>query len=248
MIGGTTEARKFSEFLNKENINYFYCAASQTGASLVNNNYISSQKLTFSELKDLVKGNGITHIFDLTHPYASEIKSNASQVAEILGIPYIFYTRPSKNITDNRIVFFKTTEEIIKYCLKSAGNIFLTTGTKNLEYWKNFNKNRLFVRTLPIISSIKKCEEVKIKPQNIIAEFGPFSYDENILAFKHFNIKYLVTKESGDEGGYNEKIQAALDLDIIPLVLLRPEPSSEINGFRFTDLKDLMNYAKHKIN
>jgi len=52
---------------------------------------------------------------------------------------------------------------------------------------------------------------------------GPFSREVNKALIKSFNIKYLVTKNSGEEGGIKEKIEAAEERGIKIIILDKPK-------------------------
>ena len=92
------------------------------------------------------------------------------------------------------------------------GNILLTTGSKELGIFASkLDKKRLFVRVIPTESSIEKCRSEGIEESHIIALKGPFSEETNIEHIRKYNIKYLVTKESGAGSGFSEKMSAAYD-------------------------------------
>lgn len=65
-------------------------------------------------------------------------------------------------------------------------------------------------------------ENCGILAKNIIAIQGPFSKEFNSAIIKNYNIKYLITKESGTTGGELEKLQSAKENNITTLVLKRP--------------------------
>ena len=51
---------------------------------------------------------------------------------------------------------------------------------------------------------------------------GPFSYELNRALMLQNGIKNLITKNSGRNGGYEEKVKAALDLGVTVHVIERP--------------------------
>ena len=51
---------------------------------------------------------------------------------------------------------------------------------------------------------------------------GPFSKEMNRAMIEQLNCKYLVTKMSGATGGYQEKLDAALETGCTPIVVGRP--------------------------
>ncbi|MBC7324564.1 MAG: precorrin-6A/cobalt-precorrin-6A reductase, partial [Moorella sp. (in: Bacteria)] len=56
---------------------------------------------------------------------------------------------------------------------------------------------------------------------------GPCSYELNRALYRQFNVDVVVTKDSGTTGGVMAKVQAALDLGLVVIVIRRPpEPDS----------------------
>lgn len=104
--------------------------------------------------------------------------------------------------------------------------ILLTTGAKELhEFCSGINRDLLdhtYVRVLPSNESIEACRREGIPQSNIIAMQGPFSYELNRALMLQNGIKHLITKNSGRNGGYEEKVKAALDLGITVHVIERP--------------------------
>ena len=70
-------------------------------------------------------------------------------------------------------------------------------------------KERIALRVLPMENSLVSALEHGYKPANIVCMQGPFSKELNIAMFKKFRSKYVVTKDSGEVGGFAEKVEAA---------------------------------------
>ena len=60
---------------------------------------------------------------------------------------------------------------------------------------------------------------------------GPFSLEMNRALIRQFDIKYLVTKESGRTGGFLEKIKAAEAEGITACVIGNPEKQNSGDSF-----------------
>ena len=58
--------------------------------------------------------------------------------------------------------------------------------------------------------------------KNLIAMQGPFSKELNAAMLRQYDCRYLVTKDSGKAGGFEEKIQAATECGAIPVIIGRP--------------------------
>ncbi len=127
------------------------------------------------------------------------------------------YFRFERKNLENDCISFDKTDELIKYLETLKGNILITLGTNNIHEFKNLkNIENMYFRILPVKISIEKAENIGIKAKNIIGLQGPFSKEFNTAIYKNYEIKYVVTKESGDTGGELEKLQAAYETGVIP--------------------------------
>jgi len=81
---------------------------------------------------------------------------------------------------------------------------------------------RVYARVLPMDDSLRLCREVGLKPAHILAMQGPFSLELNTAMLRSVNAKYMVTKESGTAGGFEEKQAAAREAGVQLVVIGRP--------------------------
>ncbi|OPY22872.1 MAG: cobalt-precorrin-6x reductase [Methanobacterium sp. PtaU1.Bin097] len=123
--------------------------------------------------------------------------------------------------------FGEAVEEIVKL---GDSRILHLAGVMTLHYLTGrIYPHRIVARILPTTFSIEKCQEAGIPPQNIVAMQGTYSKEFNQALMKEYDIKVVVTKESGKSGGTPSKLQAALELGIHIVMVMRPEVS-ELKG------------------
>ena len=117
----------------------------------------------------------------------------------------------------------------------TEGNILLTTGSKELYKYcvSERIKHRLYVRVLPSVESLSLCTEQGICGKQVIAMQGPFTAEMNEAIIRQYEIAYLVTKESGVPGGYQEKINAAKRTGVRIFVI---GCSDEGEGYSFSEI------------
>jgi precorrin-6Y C5,15-methyltransferase (decarboxylating) len=153
-----------------------------------------------------------------------------------MDIPYLRLKRES-NVTSSyeKIHYFKDSVSCAKALEKTDGNILLTTGSKELSVFAKFidRKERLYVRVLPGIESLQLCMDCGIAGKQILALQGPFTTQMNEAMFRQYQIKCLVTKESGNAGGYQEKLDAAQNLGIPVFTIGCP---AEQEGYTFEEV------------
>jgi len=96
---------------------------------------------------------------------------------------------------------------------------------------------RVYARVLPMEESLQLCQRAGLHPSHILAMQGPFSVEMNIAMLKSVGAKFLVTKDSGSRGGFDEKIAAAREAGAKLVVIGRP-PQKE--GLSFNGVIDLL--------
>jgi precorrin-6A/cobalt-precorrin-6A reductase len=99
-------------------------------------------------------------------------------------------------------------------------------------------------RILPTTFSIEKCQEAGIPPQNIVAMQGTYSKEFNQALMKEYDIKVVVTKESGKSGGTPSKLQAALELGIHIVMVMRPEVDELKGKTVYNNMDDVVEEIK----
>ncbi|MEG1849243.1 MAG: precorrin-6A/cobalt-precorrin-6A reductase, partial [Oscillospiraceae bacterium] len=108
---------------------------------------------------------------------------------------------------------------------RHAGRVLLTTGSKELEAFTAVEgfAERLFVRVLPLPGVVEKCAALGFPASRIIAMQGPFTEEFNRALLRQLGIELLVTKDTGDEGGFSQKLEAARACCARVLVIRRPD-------------------------
>lgn len=224
VIAGTKDAREIINLLLKKNYNVIATTTTEYGKSLIETNpnlKIISKTLDKNEMNDFIKKNSIESIIDASHPFAAEVSKNAIYASKANKISYIRYEREKRDYSN--VLKLKTFNDAAEYLSNKKGNILLTIGVKNLKHFKAFDKKRIFIRVLPLQESIILCKKLGFISEQLIDAQGPFSYKFNKNIMEKYNIKYLVTKDSGIEGGVLEKIKAAKKLNIEVIMIEREE-------------------------
>ncbi len=226
IFGGTTEGRVLADFCAENKISAYVSVTTSYGAELIpKSNYLNilTGKMDHAQMLDFIKNNGIKLVIDATHPYAEEASKNIHYACDSNYVKYIRVIRKNgAEVRNGR--YFDNINSLVNYLNNRSGNIFITTGSKELRHFcsiKNF-RERCTVRVLPTGKIISKCIALGFDKSHIIAEQGPFSEDKNTKHLKKANADYLVTKDSGEVGGFNEKISAAEKIGAEILIIKRP--------------------------
>ena len=116
------------------------------------------------------------------------------------------------------------TEAACRTAQKLGNRVFLTTGSKTLaDYKKQLPEKTLIARVLPTVGVIQSCVDLGFGIGEIVAIKGPFTLQLNEAMYRFYQPDVVITKESGAEGGYSEKVLPCLDLGIPCIVICRPK-------------------------
>lgn len=252
MIGfilGTSEGRKIVELINKYTDNIAVSTATSYGGQLLSSYKIkdlNTEPLDKIGLSKWIKKNNIKVLVDGSHPYAQEVTKNAIECTKELNIDYVRYDRPGvlESIESDNIVRVKNYDEAIEYFKKLNGNILNTTGGNNAAKFANIDFNyRVINRILPSVTVLQRLLDNGIRVKDIIAMQGPISCELEMGFIKQYDIKGILTKDSGIEGGCLEKYKAAENLGVKLIVIEKPKFDYDI---QFNDPESLIDYLKDK--
>ena len=226
VFAGTTEGYALCEFLAENRVSVYACAATEYGGSLLQENeflHVSAGRLKTEEMEELFRKENPEIVLDATHPYAAEVTKNIRTACESAGVLYQRILRPEGE-KNSEAIYVESTEEAAAFLSGTEGNIFLTTGSKELAKFTGIPdyKERLFARVLSIPSVIRSCAELGIEGKHLIGMQGPFSAEINEAMLRQFQCSYLVTKDTGLAGGFPEKMEACQRCGVTPVIIGRP--------------------------
>jgi precorrin-2 dehydrogenase/sirohydrochlorin ferrochelatase/precorrin-6A/cobalt-precorrin-6A reductase len=124
---------------------------------------------------------------------------------------------------ENNCLFFDSHEATAAYLEQNPGNALMTIGSKELHKYTKVTdyQQRLFPRVLPMAEVMEHCSLLGFKGKQLILMQGPFTTELNAAMIRQIHARYLVTKDSGETGGFTEKYQAALQTGTVLLVIGR---------------------------
>ena len=229
IIGGTTEARKALDELSSL-ANIYLSVATQYGADIVDNDKVNiiCGRMDSKGFSDFIKSKNIDLVVDMSHPFAVRVSEEVKKACIETDTILMDYSRNNISYEYENIFYCNDFEEAANRASHYDGNIFLTIGANNIAiFTKVIDSNRIVARVLDVDSSINACLENGVPRENIIAEKGPFSYEENLEAFSRYNAAVIVSKDSGLTGGVDKKIKAAEELGIPAILVARPHDNNK---------------------
>lgn len=231
VFAGTSEGRQLAEFFQKHQIPAQFCVATAYGEELLEQTdkiWVHTGRMDEVQMQACIREmmqTGLQAVIDATHPHAVDVTVNLKRACEAAGARYIRLLRKSLDLSEyDHIVTVSSCQEAAEWLETQQGNIFLTTGLKELPEIaaRITDKSRLYARVLPQPEAFTVAEDIGLQKKQLICMQGPFSRELNAAMLRETKAEFLVTKESGAAGGFADKVQAARDTKATCVVIARP--------------------------
>lgn len=249
IFGGTTEGRMLAEYACGAGIQTLVCVATKYGEKVMAKHRlleVDSRGLSKSQICELLEENDFFCVFDATHPYAVEITDKISAACEKTGQKYIRVLRDLSGDIENDydlnrdddVIFVRSIDEAASLLNLYEGRALITTGSKEIQKYMSVKgaEERFVFRVLPSHEALDACQRAGISGKNMICMQGPFSVKANRAMLKEFHADFLVTKVSGKNGGFSEKIEAARLAQATVIAIVPPDDRTGIS------MQDAMRY------
>lgn len=226
VFAGTTEGYELCRFLRKHCVETLACVATEYGSRSIGENeylHVRSGRLSCEAMTELFLEERPQLVLDATHPYAAEVTENIRSACESSGVTRIRVLRDSGDCAGDAVCV-SDTAEAAEYLKRTKGSVLLTTGSKELSAFTCIPdyENRLYARVLSLPSVLEECRKYGFEGKHLIGMQGPFSTELNIAMLRQFSCRYLVTKNTGKAGGFEEKLEAAHACGVVPVIIGRP--------------------------
>lgn len=177
-------------------------------------------------------------VIDATHPYAAAVSENILSACAATGVRCLRVERENTGAGEPELApegaalhWVDSIEEAAAWLAGQSShrpNILITTGSKELAPYTQIPDfaERCYVRALPTLEALEKCQALGFRREHLILMQGPFSEEMNVAQLRYADAGYLVTKASGETGGFPEKCEAALALGVEVVCIGRPKEVS----------------------
>ena len=222
VFGGTEEGRVLASNLCALGAEVAVSVATPLGAeelSGVDAAEVLVGRLDAKEMAELLRRFDLC--IDATHPYSTAVSANISDACRETGI------ERRRLLRKEGCTLVNDAASAVGYLKEREGNVLLMTGSKTVGEYAPLGAERLFVRVLPTHESLSLCEAAGIPHKHIIAMQGPFTQKMNEATIEQYAIRFIVTRDGGAAGGFDEKLAAARECCAETIVLRRPEESGE---------------------
>jgi precorrin-2 dehydrogenase/sirohydrochlorin ferrochelatase/precorrin-6A/cobalt-precorrin-6A reductase len=253
VFAGATEGRQFAGELRRtarEALAMTLYAATEYGGELLREELrrappgedsrveIRTGRLNAEEMRAEMLRQQPDFVVDCTHPHARAVTKNIIGACEASRCRYLRLRRGGAEGEKSGAVYVDTIAEAAEFLKDRPGIILAATGSKEAEALAREElRDRVFLRILPMEESIEKCRRLGFKIKNLICMQGPFSEDLNRAMLRHIGASWLLTKESGDSGGFAEKLSAASLEKVAAVVVRRPR---EEEGYTLEEILEII--------
>lgn len=226
IFGGTTEGRKLAEFLSGQPCDVMVCVATDYGQTLLpeaEHVSVSARRLPVGEIVSLLTEHRFDLVIDATHPYAQSITKSIARACRETETLRWRLLRGASGVSPEH-TYVETVSDAAAFLAGTEGNILLTTGSKELAKFSQLPgfSERVWARVLPMQASLDACAQAGLPASHIFAMQGPFSEAMNTAMLRSIGAQYLVTKDGGAPGGFEEKEAAAKNAGARLVVIGRP--------------------------
>lgn len=221
VFGGTTEGRIAIKTLDEGEGRYVYSTRSPLQkVDCAHGKHISGI-MTEPMMIDFCRNNAVKIIVDAAHPFAEHLHKTVSKAADILSIPVIRFERRYPAINSSSIIWCNNYEDAVeKMNADNVHCLLALTGVQTISRLKPFWENsETWFRILNRNESVEKALQSGFPKSRLVF----YEECETTDLIRRITPDAILTKESGDSGGFKEKIDAALSCGIKVFVIRRPK-------------------------
>lgn len=230
LFAGTTEGRRLAGELSELPVNVYVSTATQYGKECVKegkNIKVMAGRMDQKAMTEFMTRHHIDLTIDATHPFATEVTENIKKACACCHTEYVRCLRDMESSMleeQEGMVMTRTVQEAVDYLKEKRGRIFIATGSKELALYTAIPKyeERCYARVLSTKEAVEESVALGFKGAHLIAMQGPFTKELNIALIRYTDADYFVTKESGKNGGFEEKAEAAKETKTMLVVVGRP--------------------------
>lgn len=221
VFGGTTEGRIAVKTLDEGEGRYFYSTRSPLQEIECAHGEHICGEMTGPMMMDFCHNNSIKLIVDAAHPFAQHLHSTVADVSAELDIPVIRFERRYSQVMCPGIIWCDSYDDAVsKMRDTNVHHLLALTGVQTISKLQGFWKdNETWFRILDRDESKRKAIQAGFPESSLVF------YKENDTAKLIDEIRpdAILTKESGDTGGFSEKVEAAAKRGVKIFAVRRPK-------------------------
>lgn len=223
ILGGTTEGRVAVKVCDEASKPFYYSTKGDIQEVSSANGMRLTGGFDVEEMAALCEEKSIRLLVDAAHPFAVGLHDTVAQVSERLHIPVIRYERSFPE-HDPELIWCDSYEEAIAELEKqNIDNLLALTGTNTIGRLKLFWQNHFCRFRILERDESRAMARKHHFPEEQLLYYQQGENEEQLFRYLHPDA--IITKESGESGGFNQKVEAAKRLGIPVFVVKRPSLS-----------------------
>lgn len=240
IFAGTTEGRLLAERLCAAGRHVRIFVATPYGDSVLprlTGADIRTGRLDAAQMQQALQG--VDLVVDATHPYATVVTTTIREACAATGLACLRLMRPPTELPAGSVQV-DNIQQAADFIASTSGNVLIATGSKDIRHISAAldpaDRDRLYARVLPSHEALDACLDAGIGASHVQCLQGPFSHALNVALLHSCQARWMLTKDSGLEGGMPQKISAAQECACGLVVIRRPAekgptyPLDEIAG------------------
>ena len=220
VFGGTTEGRMAARVLDEAGTGYFYSTHGDgQEIDLVHGTRLAGA-LQVEDMAAICREHDIRLLVDAAHPFAEQLHRNVLALAERMQLPIIRYDRiyPKR---DPKLVYCRDYADArVKLEKHGITRLLALTGVNTIarlsDYW---HRHECWFRILNRTTSLQAAQKAGFPIDHLVY----YEHDDTARLLEQLQPQAIITKESGRSGGFEQKIEAALQADVQVFVVERPQ-------------------------
>lgn len=219
ILGGTTEGRLAVKVADEAGSPYYYSTRGNSQNIVCKHGTHVTGGMDLSSMTDFCRTHSIRLLIDAAHPFAIELHQTVAQVAEALDVPAVRLERKYPERTSDMVWCADYADAILRLKADGITRLLALTGIQTISklrgYWQ---ENTCWFRILRREESLDMVRSQGFDEQNVVY----YEEDSDKELLTRLNPQAILTKESGDSGGFIQKVEAARACQVPVYVVCRP--------------------------
>lgn len=236
IFGGTTEGRLAVEVAEESGKSFFYSTKSELQQIVLHNGRRLSGIMTKDDIIAFCHENNIRCIVDAAHPFAENLHLAIAGASLQTNIPVVRLQRNFGHRIKGAVYCDDYEDAVRKLFSHGVRCLLALSGANTIVKLKSFwLENETFFRILPRKESIDLARVHGFPESNLIyygnnaVDMSLPTVEEEMAVISAVCPDAIITKESGESGGFGAKIEAARRMGVKIFVISHPQIN--ITGF-----------------
>ncbi len=223
LFGGTTEGRLAIDVCEQSGKTFYYSTKGQLQKVEMHHGVHLTGAMTADAIVDFCRSHTIGCIVDAAHPFAENLHKTIDEARRVLGIPVVRLQRIFPDHIPNVTYCSGYDDAIAKMNEAGVKRLLALTGANTISRLKD---TKAIFRILNRPESLALAEAAGLTSDRIIFYNDSLeipSVEDEKKVMLDVACDAIITKESGESGGFEVKVKAALELGLKVFVVEHPK-------------------------